>query len=207
MDRIVHGVTTITCALRDAPIITCKNQLAEIQALHQAIQQWAHTTLTFAKVPQVANNPQTHTRRSSILRPMRRPAKVQPEDLLPRVVIYKPNALPSSPTILSIKENYEPVERHTRSKVPHPVDPPPPRVSKATYLRPISRHTRSQRTAINNLITPAQAAKHQYPAQFLQSLEMPVLEETSGQSLQYRQPRKHPKFAHIWNTSYANELG
>ena len=36
---------------------------------------------------------------------------------------------------------------------------------------------------------------------------MPVLNETSGQSLQYRQLREHPKFAHIWNTSYANELG
>ena len=36
---------------------------------------------------------------------------------------------------------------------------------------------------------------------------MPVLEENSGQSLQYRQLRKNPKFAHIWNTSYANELG
>ena len=36
---------------------------------------------------------------------------------------------------------------------------------------------------------------------------MPVLDETSGQSLQYRQLRKHPKFAHIWNTSYTNELG
>ena len=36
---------------------------------------------------------------------------------------------------------------------------------------------------------------------------MPVLDETSGQLLQYRQLRKHPKFAHIWNTSYVNELG
>ena len=36
---------------------------------------------------------------------------------------------------------------------------------------------------------------------------MPVLDETSGQSLQYWQLRKHPKFARIWNTSYANELG
>ena len=35
---------------------------------------------------------------------------------------------------------------------------------------------------------------------------MPVLDETSGQSLQYRQLRKHPKFVQIWNTSYANEL-
>ena len=36
---------------------------------------------------------------------------------------------------------------------------------------------------------------------------MPVLDKTSGQSLQYRQLRKHPKFAHIWNNSYANEIG
>ena len=36
---------------------------------------------------------------------------------------------------------------------------------------------------------------------------MPVLDETSGQSLQYRQLRKHQKFAHICNTSCANELG
>ena len=36
---------------------------------------------------------------------------------------------------------------------------------------------------------------------------MPVLDDTYGQSLQYRQLRKHPKFAHIWNASYANELG
>ena len=36
---------------------------------------------------------------------------------------------------------------------------------------------------------------------------MPVLDKTSGQSLQYRQLRKHPKFAYISNTSYANELG
>ena len=36
---------------------------------------------------------------------------------------------------------------------------------------------------------------------------MPVLGEISRQSLQFRQLRKKPKFAQIWNTSYANELG
>ena len=56
-------------------------------------------------------------------------------------------------------------------------------------------------------ITPAQAAQRRYPLKFLQSLAMPVLDKTSGQSLQYRQLRKHPKFARIWNTSYANEIG
>ena len=72
---------------------------------------------------------------------------------------------------------------------------------------PVARRTRSQTENTASTITPAQAAQRRYPAKFLQSLAMSVLDETSGQSLQYRQLRKHPKFAHIWNTSYANELG
>ena len=38
MDHIVHGVTTLTCALHYSPTIACNNQLLVIQALHQAIQ-------------------------------------------------------------------------------------------------------------------------------------------------------------------------
>ena len=72
---------------------------------------------------------------------------------------------------------------------------------------PIYRRTRSQTANMDSAITPAQAAQQRYLAKFLQSLAMPVLDKTSGQALQYRQLHKHPKFAHIWNTSYANELG
>ena len=36
-DRIFHGVTTLTCDLRYATTIAYHNQLAEIQALRQAI--------------------------------------------------------------------------------------------------------------------------------------------------------------------------
>ena len=39
MYRIVNGVTTLTCALHDAPTISYENHLAVIQALHQAIQR------------------------------------------------------------------------------------------------------------------------------------------------------------------------
>ena len=58
-----------------------------------------------------------------------------------------------------------------------------------------------------NLITLSQAAKRRYPAQFLQIPAILVLNKTSVQLLEYIQLRKHPKFAYIWNTSYANELG
>ena len=72
---------------------------------------------------------------------------------------------------------------------------------------PVARNTRSQTANTAITITPDQAAQRRYPAKLLQSLVMPVLDENSGQSLQYRHLRKHPKFAPIWNTSYANELG
>ena len=83
----------------------------------------------------------------------------------------------------------------------------PPRVHNTIYTAPIARRTRSQTTNMASTITPSQAAQQRYPDKFIQSLAIPVLKETSGQSLQYRQLRKHPRFAHIWNTSYANKLG
>ena len=66
-DRIVNGVTTLTCALRDAPAIACNNHLSVIKALRQAIQRWAQTTLPLSKVPQVTTTHPTHTRRHSVL--------------------------------------------------------------------------------------------------------------------------------------------
>ena len=38
MDRIFHGVNTLTCDLRNAPHIAYGNQFFAIEALHQAIQ-------------------------------------------------------------------------------------------------------------------------------------------------------------------------
>ena len=44
MDRIFHGVNTLTCALKDTPQITCNNHLFAIHALQQAVQCWTTTT-------------------------------------------------------------------------------------------------------------------------------------------------------------------
>ena len=137
-DRIVHSVTTLTCALRDAPAIACNNQLAAIQALCQAIHRWAHPKLPLSKVLQVTTPHPTHKRQRSVLLPMRRPATVQPHALLPRVVIQTPNVASFATSLPSTKEKYEPVARCNRSKVLHSVDPPPPRVDNAIDLGSIA---------------------------------------------------------------------
>ena len=77
-DRIVHGATTLMCALQNAPVIACDNQLSAIQALHQAIQQWAHPNIPSSKVAPVPPPPPTATWRRSVMPPMRRQAPVQP---------------------------------------------------------------------------------------------------------------------------------
>ena len=204
MDRIVNGVNKLTCALYDAPHIACDNQLLAIDALHQEIQLWTKTTRPLQTKPHRTTLSQTHIRPRSILRPVRRPQEDRPPASPPRVVIPKPPVILITKIPSIIQDG--PIARRTPSRFLS-VDRAPPRVNKTTDTTPIARRTRSQTATMASVINPAQAAQRQYPAKFLQSLSMPVLDETSGQSLQYRQLCKHPKFAHIWNTSYANELG
>ena len=109
----------------------------------------------------------------------RRPTPASP----PRVVI------PNPPTILlpqiPIKSQDKLIACHTRYRLPT-MDRSPSRVNKTNDTVPIVRCTRSQTAALASFITPTQAAQQRYPADFLQRLAIPVLDKTSGQSLQYR---------------------
>ena len=51
------------------------------------------------------------------------------------------------------------------------------------------------------------AARRTYPAALIHKWALPVLNEYTGQTLEYRQHRQHPDFHKIWNHSYANKLG
>ena len=181
MDRIVHGVKKLTCALHDAPHIACDNQLLAIDARHQAIQRWTTINRPPQAKPPRATLSHTRTRPRSILHPLRRPQEDQPPASPPRVVIPKPPAIP----VLQIPTTSqdEPIECCTRSSLPS-MDRAPPRVHKKIDTAPIARCTRSQTANLASAINPAQAAQQRYPAKFLQSLKMPVLDRTSGQSLQ-----------------------
>ena len=60
MDRIVHGVNKLTCALHDTPHIACDNQLLAINALHQEIQRW--TTINRPPQAKLPRATLSHTR-------------------------------------------------------------------------------------------------------------------------------------------------
>ena len=114
MDRIVHGMNKLTCALQDALQIACNNQLFAINALQQAVQRWTTSNTSPRAQPPRATTLHPHARTRSILRPMRRPHKDRPPAPLPRMVIPKPPDRPIPPTPTTSPE--EPIARRTRSE-------------------------------------------------------------------------------------------
>ena len=87
MDRIIHGVNKLTCDLKDAPQITCDNQLFAINALQQAVQRWTTSNTSPRAQPPQAKTLHPHAQPRSILRPMLRPLEDRPPVPLPRLVI------------------------------------------------------------------------------------------------------------------------
>ena len=71
----------------------------------------------------------------------------------------------------------------------------------------IARRTCSQTAALASVITPTQAAQQRYPARFLQSLAIYVLEKPPVNHYNTANCVSTRIFTHIWNTSYANEIG
>jgi hypothetical protein len=78
---------------------------------------------------------------------------------------------------------------------------------------PVSSHTRSH-TAQS--VTPAHTSSRKYPSAFIThwvssactiNRAASVLDENTGDFLEWRQLRNHPTLSATWNTSYANKLG
>jgi len=93
----------------------------------------------------------------------------------------------------TLQASPEPIATRTRSKTSHKHDIPV-----AHRTRSKSKHSVAARTQVN----PHGSERDGYlPSAF------PVLDDSTGNILKYRELRKHPNYADTWNTSYANELG
>ena len=66
---------------------------------------------------------------------------------------------------------------------------------------PISRRTRSQTQIQANIVTPTREDACRYTTAIFQYLALPVLDKETGKILEYRQLRKYPRYAPIWNPS------
>ena len=56
-------------------------------------------------------------------------------------------------------------------------------------------------------ISPRQASQRRSPQAFIHKWAMPIMDTVTGETLEHRQLRRHPKYKKTWNQSYTNELG
>ncbi|KAL7550017.1 hypothetical protein ACHAWF_017143 [Thalassiosira exigua] len=56
-------------------------------------------------------------------------------------------------------------------------------------------------------VQPSKAAARMYPAAVLLQMAFPVIDQDTGDSLEYRQLKHHPKLSATWLQSYSNEMG
>ena len=75
----------------------------------------------------------------------------------------------------------------------------------STKDNPVASLTRSSACSSPTLSAHA-VARRTYPSTLVQKWALPVLDEATGQTLEYRQLRQHPDFHKVWNESYLNEL-
>ena len=98
------------------------------------------------------------------------------------------------------------------TRVPLPRSPPQYPIATCTQSRastsdnPVASRTRSSARQSTTLSAHA-AARRTYPCALIHQWALPVLDEATGQTLEYRQLRQHPDFHKVWNNYYSNKLG
>ncbi len=112
---------------------------------------------------------------------------------------------------ISSAENTPPTEQWTtvhRTRQQQLPSPP--------QTEPIAARTRSSRpmTDTNYFALLAETGNNEpqshndeHASNDTTSMALPVLDPKTGMTLEHKQLWRHPKYKHIWNTSYADELG
>ena len=108
----------------------------------------------------------------------------------------QPPTTATTPPHTTYEEDWTEVRRGTRHTANHP--------------EPVATHTRA-RLANSNTNAFALLAEcdddDTTPTRLTTPLAVPIIDQETGESLEHRQLRKHPKYKQVWDTSYANELG
>ena len=106
----------------------------------------------------------------------------------------------------------EPISHRTRARqaTPWPRSTPLTNETIPPSHKPVAKRTQSK-TAQKGLtqqvnIKPRHAYQRRLPRYFIRNWAMLVMDTVTGETLEHRQLRRHPKYQHSWNESYANKL-
>ena len=182
-DRLLHGLQLLTAALEGKPTSTSAEQLEAIAMLQKALGQWENTT---PEQPPTRRTLASKKPRRTLIRKVERPS--------PRVERPAPRVQRPSPRVEMPSHNNQPIAQRTRSKqavdttAPDAIEPEIPDMISNDV--PVAHRTRSRQALSATKL-----------------LALPVLDSETGQTMEYSQLRRHPKYSKIWQTSYSNELG
>jgi hypothetical protein len=192
-DRLFHCLHALTNAVRHSSNKGADDQLKAIEDLRAICRQLAPPSATPTSTPKPATNAHPPPRVATMPSCNTHPT--------PRVA-----TMDSPPD-----HSWTPVARARRSTAA-PTQPSEP-------LQPIALRTRSH---LHGNAFSALAADDDgdddndddkpIVTSLLQAnpnsnLALPVLDQDTGQTLEHRQLRRHPKYKDVWDTSYADELG
>ena len=182
-DRIVHALYFLLCAIKYVPATLHTDRLEDLTCIRDIfLPPPLHHTQ-----PAIRDNPPEAPRvlPQRPTPPVSPPSPVHTPDLPPRVdTLSAPPAIPPRIAIGNQSTPDHPVSHHTSSRTILPMPPPAPQ----TPDPPIAHRTRAHTTGID-------------------AMDFPVINEDTAQLMEYRQLRKHPKYAATWTTSYSNETG
>ena len=198
----------LTPVLKDMPAYTLDAQLQAIKALQDTLEHWVGDT----SAPNATNNLPCWTLsirngwdpRVPTATPMRPPA--------PRVQRLVQNENPRVQPISTgnTPYNHNPTaQRLCSQSAPNQLEPT------AATDKPVDHSNRPCTTQQALRVEPLLEAQQKYPAELINlwctprsknHTEMPVLDNETGESLEYCQLCRHPKYKYAWNTYYSNEL-
>ena len=214
--RILHGIKNISCALKYALTITCDAQLRAITELRDLLKRWADPS-QLTTVP-LGHKPKTEDRRNRRKdcippTPKTRIPLTPPPPRVPNPELDAQSPRGNFTGVAAPNPRVETSAPRVETYQPHQTAMPKP-IARITCLHqsqpiPIPTEHIAQRTQPHtaNLVYPDHTSGRWYLHKFLLDWAMPIIDEETGQYLEYIQLQKNPKYHKIWNALYSNKLG
>ena len=212
-DRIIHCLRALTAAIQaDHTPTKTDDQLLAVESLRAIFSTLQHPPDVPSPRVLTTPNPEPPPRVSPSLRPIATPSKAPPS------IHAEPSSSPAPPTITSQRRiqppsDPRPIASRTRSQNTA--------LSASSMNKPIKTVTFNlapEHRDIDSTFyrmgswTTVQTRSRKKPIPTIQSSQSlrhanPVLDQSTGKTLEHRQLRKHPDYKETWDTSYSNELG
>ena len=207
-DLIVHALNFLSCSVKDVLASVYTNELTAISNLRDLFSGWnpQHPpTLPLPAPPPLRQPPRVVTPTTTLPPP---PAPNLDPPRPPLTSLHTPGQKLPNLAELNSHDLPPPLRRsprvHTSPNMPIKVDEPAPVAHRTRTRLKMSPLATASRTSPSKFIKIWAASAVLHGNQW-SPLVLFVLDPETGQSLEHRAIRRHPRLGPDWNTSYSNE--